>query len=206
MALEVQAQRDAVAKVHTSHGKAKAELCELTARFAEEKRLQAIGPEAAAVVKATAPASMAEMASVQCLLSCLAAADPQAVLGPACSSREELEAHTVRLRGLHDRLSTPAPADTYASKEQLEKMQELQARLEEARADAADLQRQWADMEDDLGSDSESVATALGPEQAEAKKQKAERKAERCKMWAAKRSRFGTSIGKVNSKFGGRCL
>ena len=63
-------------------------------------------------------------------------------------------------------------------------------------------QERWADMEDDPESDSESVATAGGPEQAEAKKQKAERKAERCKVRAAKRSRFGASIGKVNSKFG----
>ena len=108
----VKSQLEATSKLEGQHQSAKAELCELTARFAEEQRAKATG-QVSASTAADRPQTQAnpeELQSVQYLLSCLAKADAAAVLGPGCKSQAELEAHTARLRSLHARMASPPPS------------------------------------------------------------------------------------------------
>ena len=76
---------------------------------------------------------------------------------------------------------------------------QLQAQLEEVNAAAMEMQNLWADMDQDLASDTESVAP---PETGERGETRRLRKAERMEQRAAKRKKLGESVGKVASKFG----
>ena len=76
---------------------------------------------------------------------------------------------------------------------------QLQAQLEEVNAAAMEMQNLWADMDQDLASDTESVAPSEIGERGETRRL---RKAERMEQRATKRKKLGESVGKVASKFG----
>ena len=62
-----------------------------------------------------------------------------------------------------------------------------------------EMQSLWADMDQDLASDTESVAPSETGEQGETRRL---RKVERMEQRTAKRKKLGESVGKVASKFG----
>ena len=74
----------------------------------------------------------------------------------------------------------------------------LQTQLDAFKVEAEELQRLWADMDQDLGSDTESAAPSESGDLRDAHRQ---RKAERAEIRAAKRKKLGDKL-KVVSKFG----
>ena len=106
-------QLELTAKLQLDVEKAKTDVLALSDRVAEELRGSSAGAALAAGAAAGAAQSQVstqELAAVQCLLGCLAAAEPTAVLGPGCKSQEELKQHTAHLQNLFARLAGPPPA------------------------------------------------------------------------------------------------
>ena len=75
---------------------------------------------------------------------------------------------------------------------------ELQVQLNAFKAETLELHKLWADMEQELASDNDSVAPSDAGEQGEARRQ---RRAERAASRAAKRKKLEDTFGKVVSKF-----
>ena len=74
---------------------------------------------------------------------------------------------------------------------------QLQAQLDAFKAEAEELHKLWADIDEDLASDNESVALSESGDQAAARRQ---RKAERAEARSAKRKKLGDKL-RVVSKF-----
>ena len=121
--------------------------------------------------------------------------DVLAALAKAGMAKEEFDILGTELSTV--RAAADAQLQAGAST-QLQAVQ-LQAQLEEVKAATMEMQSLWADMDQDLASDTESVAPSETGEQGETRRL---RKVERMEQRTAKRKKLGESVGKVASKFG----